>query len=1289
MRTRIALTIVALLVVWSSSAAQEKTPEERQLARGQTVEQGIAGGETHSYSITLQRGQFLRAVVNSLDIDVVALLYGPGGEKLLTVDLLNYAGPGPLSLVAEKAGEYRLEIRSDAPATSSGHYELSSKLKPAVETEDMERLRAERLLTEANNLVHDGSKESLPKSINKCTEALSLWRKLRDPYWEAYAVNNIGSTYSNLGEPRKALDYLNQALALRRTAGDRRGEAETLNNIGSVYSNLGEKSKALEHYDQALTLTRAVGDHRGEAETLDNIGQAYWSLGENQKALTFYNQALPLMRSVGDRKGEADTLNNIGVVCDDLGEKQRALDYYNQALPLRRSVSDRSGEAVTLNNLGASYANLGEMQKALDYFNRALSLERAVGDRQAEAGTLNNIGFIYSALGEKQKALDYYNQALPLKRAVGDRGGEAGTLNNIGFVYDSLGEKQKALDYYNQALPLKRAVGDRGGEAYTLHNIGHVYSSLGEMQKALDYYNQALPLERAVGDRRGEAGTLNNVGAVYDLLGEKQKALDYYNLALPLKRTVGDRAGEAETLNGIGSIYNSLGEKQKALDYYNQALPLRRAVGDRRGEADTLNNIGDVYNRLVDKQRALDYYNQALPLRHAVGDRAGEAGTLIGIGSVYEDRGENQRALDYYNQALLLERAIGARGSEARTLSYLGNLYYTLGEKQKALDYDNQALLLERAVGDRAGEAVTLASMGLVYYTLSEKEKALDYYNQALPLERAVGDRADEAVTLGNFMSVWRELNRPALAIFYGKQAINILQQLRANIKGLEKGLQQSFLHSKEDTYRTLADILISQGRIPEAQQVLGLLKEQELNDFIQRDAGPGARAEENDKEAEWEKRYGEVADRVAAIGKEYGELLDKLKVAKELPPEEKNRMDQLRVDLDVTRKEFLKVVDQIYVEFGKGEQGNAKRTDIKEYQTIRNALNNLGPGVVALYTIVEDDKYRVLLYLRDTEIPREYKIKREELNDLVFKFREIFDEPPTKNVEKDPRPLAQKLYQIVIGPIAKDLEQAKAQTLMWSLDGVLRYVPIAALYDGQQYMVERYRNVVITKGSLVNIEKTPASSDWKGLGLGVSLRFESFKPLTFVPDELRNVIREQRPAASTTGIIPGDVMLDDKFNAKTMKDALLPESYQVVHIASHFKFGPSQKTSFLLLGDGQHFTLEELEGGGQRLFNGVDLLTLSACETAVGGAEVNGKEVESFGAIAQQLGAKAVIASLWPVADKSTPILMKEFYAAKKADPTMSKAEALQKAQLKLLRSEEYSHPYFWAPFILIGNWR
>jgi CHAT domain-containing protein/Tfp pilus assembly protein PilF len=923
------------------------------------------------------------------------------------------------------------------------------------------------------------------------------------------------------------------------------------------------------------------------------------------------------------------------------------------------------------------------LRKAIEKLEQAAQVCRVAGDRGNEGLMLNGIGFVYGFLSDHQKAREYYERALPLRRAVGDRAGEAVTLSNLGFTYDSLGQKEKALSFYEQALSICRAVGDRVCEGKTLNNVASLYGFLGQKQKAIEIYDQALQIFRAANDRQSEATILNNLGGIYHELGEKQKAIEFYNQTLAIQRSIGNRRGEAVLLNNLGGLYQSIGEKEKALEYYNQALPIRRLVGDRRGEANTITNIGTIYDDLGDKQKALEFYNRALPICKEIADLQCEATTLNNIGTVYEGLGELQKALDAITQALAIHQSTGDIRNQAIALHNMAALYRDLGQKQKALEVYDQALSIYRKIADRQHQATSLSNIGQLYYELGDRQKALTFSEQALSLSRAVADRAQEAITEGNLMLVFHELGKTSLAIFYGKHCINAYQQLRSNVAGLDKQLQKTYLATVEAHYRQLADLLISQGRLPEAQQVLGMLKEEEFFDFVRRDSSEATslstRADLTPEEVALDKRYREIADRITVIGREYGQLKEK----QARTAEEDRRFEQLDADLIIANKVFQKFLDEIAETFGAAE-GRERKFQLGETRGLKDTLRKLGHGAVALYTVIGADRYSIILVTPDVQKAYQTPIAEAVLNEKVSHFVNVL-----KSREGDPRPLAQELFGILIGSeLAKDLELAKAQTLMWSLDGALRYLPVAALHDGKRYLVEQYRNVVFTPASESRLTDD-VSPEWKGLGLGVSKAQPGFPPLSDVVEELEGIIRDETVSnpSARRGVVAGRVILDEAFNAATMK-ASLRQHFSLVHIASHFSFRPGNETkSFLLLGDGSHFSLAEMRTQPD-MFSGVQLLTLSACNTAMGGG-ANGREIESFGVEAQRQGAQAVMATLWAVADESTQLLMRDFYRLRQAHPEETKAEALRQAQIHLLKDAKYSHPYFWAPFILIGNWK
>lgn len=1015
------------------------------------------------------------------------------------------------------------------------------------------------------------------------------------------------------------------------------------------------------HYEVQLADLRkptAADRDRVSAERtfMEGVELSYNAGADSQKAaVQKWQQSAALWHSLKDSYAEGQSLLRIAGIQRDAGDRQAALQNYNQALALMRAARDDDGIAESLNWIGVVEKQLDQLQSALDSYQAALTSYKAAGDLQGQGTALNNIASAYSSLGDRRKALEYYTQALPVRRAAGDSYGEALEFNNIGNAYDLLGQSQKALESYSQALALFEQRADRSGQALTLNNIGSLYHEIGENQKALEYFNRSLPLRRAEGDQKAIAVALNNIAIVYADMGDLQKALDYYTESLPAARQAGDHPGEAGTLSNLGIIYFQIGQTQKALDYYNQALQLERSIGFIGGVAKTLNNIG----------------------------------------MVYQASGDFTKALDAFTQALQIERQISEPAGEAMVLNNIGGCYVYLRQNDKALDYFKQTLALQRSVNNRAGEATALTNLGEFLLLTGQLDPALDYFTQALPLFRSTQNPLGEAEVEMGLMMYWtRQGNRP-LAIFFGKQAIDQYQALRRNIQKFGKEAQQSFVATKEPFYRVLAYVMIQEGRFPEAQQILDLLKFEQYSQFAQRRGAaesavspvPLTGTEEASKTA-----GDQIEAQVTALGREWSDLHSKSSRS----PAEEARYSALSDQLTAANRRMQDYLKGLYDSFGKGDQANKTVEQARQSMSgMQDLARDMEPGTVALYTLVMDDKCVIIVITPSTRVAREIPITRIALRTKVFAFVGALASHAS---EADLLPKAQDLYKILVAPVQQDLDGAHAATLLWSLDDVLRYVPLAALHDGRQYLVERYRNAVITTAGLGNLRDRPQIASWQGLAMGVSKNYDGLGALTAVPEELDSVVHSPAVVGSH-GPLAGTIMLDDSFTAKNM-EAALDQHPPLVHIASHFVFHAGDDTkSYLLLGGnevggkGYHLSLADLRDDERIDFHGVELLTVAGCQTAVGSNDSDGREVDGLGIVAQSKGAKAVVATLWPVDDASVGALMAGFYKLWATSPSMSKSEALRQAQLNLLHSAgasgSYSNPYYWAPFVLIGNWK
>lgn len=872
-----------------------------------------------------------------------------------------------------------------------------------------------------------------------------------------------------------------------------------------------------------------------------------------------------------------------------------------------------------------------------------------------------------------QTKLDKLLEALKAARATGDPRAEAKALNRVSDVYFYTSDFKKALDGYNEALALARAGKDAFEEAAALNGIADCHLSMSENNEAKEVYRQALAAATASGDVRGQAAALSGLGWASNAMGQNQEALDFYRRALPLARKALDHDVEARVLRRIGLVYYTLGDMQQALKYYEQALPLFRKVHDPYREATVLNDLGLVYSNLGEKQKALDYYTQAEPIFHRIGDRESEALTWKVIGRVYGDLGKRQTELAYYKKALPVIHEVA--------------------------DLDN--------------EAVILNGIGRVYSLLGDRKQAEDTFNRALPLANAANDPMLKAGIFDNMMHDQSALE-PALAIFYGKQAVNCVQQMRADIQGLDKDLQRRFLASKDDYYHDLADLLIAQGRLPEAQQVLDLLKEQEYSDYVRGDtAGSLGTLTLTPAEEKAEEDYQKSTAQIVALGEQWAELK---KIASRTAEQEK-QYRQLTDQVDAASKGLNDYYARLYVLLGKNSDANQQVADVKGDVSLLEDQLAETPHTVALYTMVTSDHYRVIVITATATVAREFAVSERELNKKVAEFEQALRSPA-----RDAKPLAQELYRILIGPVKADLDQAQASTLVWSLDGVLRYVPMAALYDGKRYLVEHYNTVTITPASIAHLSEQPDVSKLTAAAMGISRKYEDgLPPLPAVVGELDDIVKDAQVEAAH-GVLPGTILLDGQFTEKAMENEL-DGQHAVVHIASHFVFKPGDDSqSYLLLagkeeaGDGYHLTVADFRDNRNLALRHTDLLTLSACETGMSGNASNGREVDGLGTTAQLKGAKAVISSLWEVNDSSTGELMADFYQ-RWADGggKVTKVEALRQAQLDLLLGRArpqssasgrgvgfaenepggegaltgYAHPYYWAAFVLMGNWR
>lgn len=341
--------------------------------------------------------------------------------------------------------------------------------------------------------------------------------------------------------------------------------------------------------------------------------------------------------------------------------------------------------------------------------------------------------------------------------------------------------------------------------------------------------------------------------------------------------------------------------------------------------------------------------------------------------------------------------------------------------------------------------------------------------------------------------------------------------------------------------------------------------------------------------------------------------------------------------------------------------------------------IDQLDPKAAVIYSIILPQRLAVILSLPGQPL-RYYPTPLAASKSGAAEVERVFDDlfATLNPFISSPEPLRpyQQFYDWLVRPAAVELEKSGVETLVFVLDGVLRGVPMAALHDGQQYLIEKY-SLALTPGLQLLNPRSLALDEVKTLAGGLAESRQGFSSLPGVVQEVKDI-------AET---VPTEVLLNQEFTRDRLETQIATEPFPIVHLATHGQFSSQAEETFLLTWD-TRINVKDLDQLLQgRNYPGrspVELLILSACQTAAG----DKRAALGLAGVAVRSGARSTVATLWSVRDESTAELMTKFYETLK-QPGVTKAAALRSSQLSLLKSSQYRHPFYWAPFVLVGNWQ
>lgn len=925
---------------------------------------------------------------------------------------------------------------------------------------------------------------------------------------------------------------------------------------------------------------------------------------------------------------------NRGLERYNVSDFKGALTYFEKGYELATVMRKKQAMGVFLGYIGNVYRNLGDYPKAFHFYEGSLRIHREIRDRRGEGSDLGNIGNAYSNLGDYPKAISYYEQAIKIYGEIREKKGEGAILVNIGTAYWNLGDYSKAFAYYERSLKISKEMRDRRGEGSNLGNIGLIYSDLGNYSRALTYYEQAIKIHREIGDKKKEADVLSNSGVVYNNLGDYSKAISCYSQTLKIDREIGDKKGEAGTLNNMGIVYDSLGDYSKALSYYEQSLKITMQIGDRQGQGSTLGNIGLAYKNLRDYSKALSYCEQCLRIRKEIG--VSTKGVESNMGDINLTQGRFKEAYEIFKK---LNDPIS-----------LGRYYLIIGDYKRAQDEFSRSLKIEAVKEMPTGEFLfaDYVGLGLANEGLTEYRKAKEYYQKGISLV---------------------EKQRGTLALAERERF------LEAKMQGF----------SRLEPYEGMIRVLLNQNDKESQKEALFYAERAKSKVFMEMLATRAlkGKTEEDRSILEEEKAYQQdlwtLRKRIEAMERHGGKA----------PTGE---FDRLKKEFEQKETEYEQFVRE--VKLNNSELASLITVSPMRTENIQSLLNK--ETTLLEYYTTKDTLYAWLLTKDDIKV---YKIPITEnvLNDKVNKFllpsmstrgvkvapvitlgvgdeykKETSEREGEKNRENFVK-AAVEIYRMIMAPLAKEIQ---TKNMIIVPHGVLHKIPFSTLTDGKKYMVDAYAISMLPAASVLEhvIKKRKVGQERALIFANPKTDYTS---LEFAEIEGKTIL-ELFPQS--------DLYYREKATETTTKN--LASQFQIIHFATHGEFNerqPLQSGLFLTKDEENDGYLQVHEIFGMDL-RSANLVTLSACETALSKIQ-GGDDLVGLSRGFIYSGSPSLLATLWRVDDPATAKFMEFFYKNWKSG--MNKPEALRQAQIKLRNIPQYSHPYYWAPFVMTGDWR
>ena len=779
-------------------------------------------------------------------------------------------------------------------------------------------------------------------------------------------------------------------------------------------------------------------------------------------------------------------------------------------------------------------------------------------------------------------------------------------------------------------------------EPTQLIHQGNTYFQQGNFQQAVKHWEKSLPLlddEKNVSQR---IDVLIRLAAAYQALGMHQLVFEILNKALSLTEQTQDAVRSALALSQLSDAWLSLGEPKEAMSVADNSVADALEAQESGVLARALNSQANALAILGHYPQAINAYTESLQFAHQANDSALAVKVSINRLNTTLDASPLTEIMAAQDEAWQQIEKLPDNHAKATSLITMGVLGMNLLQEERIVKQKQQAARdlthndkslteLDRQFLQELLQKQTL--------TKSERQKTILRANSAFKEAGQIGKSLQDVRTTSIAYGYWGQLyeieQRYTEALTLTRQAIFFAKQDR-------------FPHSLYRWYWQNGRIFKAQNKIDQAIAAYRL-------------AGKTLKPIQRVLEIGYRRLPGTFNEMVKPV--HYGLVDLLLKKAATIHDESA----QQRIFKEaIAAAELVKVAEL---------QDYFQDDCVLALQSKAVGLDQIAANTAILYPLPLADRLVVLTSVGGKISQSVIPADAEQVNETTWALRLGLQTRPNNRFLYQ----AQQLYDWIIRPIEPLLTSHKVDTLIVVPDGKLRMIPFSTLHDGKHFLVEKYA-LALTPG-LTLLDPHPIN--WEGsniLLVGLSEAVQEYPPLSNVPKELRN-IRE-----ITEGIAHSNSILNAQYSIDKFRSQIKGNEYSVIHLATHGEFDSDPEHTYLLTYDSK-MTMDKLQniiGLGRFRDKPLELLTLSACKTAVG----DDRAALGLAGVAVKAGARSAIATLWFVDDEATSIAVADFYRQLLETPGLSKAKALQNVQKELIAQDRYWHPSYWAPFLLIGNW-